>query len=83
MKTTIMVTIYTRSSFKDDTQQQKSENYGTLAQHHAKEYRAKKEKDFEDVIKQSKTFFGPHWGLKTFKKSLHPLAVMVCAIINS
>jgi hypothetical protein len=48
-----------------------------LAKHHAKKDIAKKEKDFEDVIKQRREHFGPRWGVKGFKKSLHPLALMV------
>ena len=48
-----------------------------LANHHAKKDIEKKEKEFEDVIKQRQQWFGPQWGLQRFKKSQHPLAVIV------
>ena len=48
-----------------------------LARHHAKIDIAKKEKEFEDVKKQQKKFFGPRWGLSNYNKSKHPLSVMV------
>ena len=33
--------------------------------------------EFEDVIKQHKWSFNPQWGPQRFKKSHHPLAVIV------
>ena len=33
--------------------------------------------EFKEVTKQCKLLFGPDWGLPTFKKSQHPLAVIV------
>ena len=77
--------MYTYSSaFEDkDTQSRKSlyielERPEELAKHHAKKDIAENaEKEFEDVIKQRKQSFGPEWGTTQFKKSQHPLAVIV------
>ena len=77
--------IYTFSSaFEDGNEQSRSANYtdlpADLAKHHAKKDIARKEKEFEDVIKQRRRSFGPQWGLKQFTKSHHPLAVIVSDI---
>lgn len=48
-----------------------------LALHLAKTHIAQKEKEFEDVTKQSSEWFGPDWGLKEFNKSHHPLMAIV------
>ena len=74
--------MYTYSSaFEDGNNQSRSAEYidhpADLAKHHAKKDIARKEKEFEDVIKQRKRSFGPQWGLKQFTKSHHPLAVIV------
>lgn len=45
--------------------------------HHAKRDIAKKEKEFEDVKKQSTEHFWVEWGLKGFRKSQHPLGAIV------
>ena len=70
------------SSFKDETKKESDydniENSMSLAAQLAKQDKAKKEEEFEAVTKQRKKFFGPKWGLRSFKKSRHPLSVIVC-----
>ena len=70
-----------RASFQEESlaaRQMYDDDPANLAKHHAKKDIAHREKEFEDVIKQRKTWFGPRWGLKTFRKSHHPLSVIVC-----
>lgn len=52
-----------------------------LALHYAKKDIALKEQEFEDVIKQSSQWFGPDWGITSFKKSKHPLTVIVSKLL--
>ena len=57
------------SSFKDKKQIESGFTAEDIAQ--------TEKKEFKDVTKQCKQLFGPDWGLPTFKKSQHPLAVIV------
>ena len=69
-----------RASFEDNNLARIAEyvdDPAGLARHHAKKDIARREKEFQDVIKQRKNWFGPKWGAKTFKKSSHPLSVIV------